>query len=384
MSGSSYYWSGWERLLTGKNVHVSNQNLLHNWYFGNPVNRNGLNEYAGNMLGIDRWRSTNARLTVTVNDGFLNLSATIEGHGYFRQSNNRALSGVLTFSALVRGDGAVQFNISASDLNTVLDSSNRTVSSDTWTLIEYTIDIENNSAYNSEFEYTSPYVRVNSGVNIDILAIKLEYGDTQTLAHQDSDGNWILNEIPDFTEQMAICQQYNATTGAYIGQSVPIDGSVAMSGNLQFHGGKGIVSCEYSGDDYSTQYIRAIDSTGSYILEVNKYGVRYWTGEEGNRWDKYYDIFGEHNKPSGAEAYYIGDGSATSRTIDTGGLGRVICVDTPTGLFLANPSGAIVRKGTTVYGLSNTECKFINGVLTLATTDTVINTSGSKCYYQVL
>ena len=194
-----------------------NANLLHNWYFGNPVNRNGLTEYAGNMLGIDRWRSTNANLTVTVNDGFLNLSATTAGHGYFRQPNNRALSGVLTFSALVKGDGAVQFNITESNLVTALGSRDCTVSSDTWTLIEYTIDIENNASYNSELEYTSPYVRVNSGVNIDILAIKLEYGDTQTLAHQDENGVWVLNEIPDYAEQMAICEQYNLTTGAYIG-----------------------------------------------------------------------------------------------------------------------------------------------------------------------
>ena len=41
-----------------------------------------------------------------------------------------------------------------------------------------------------------------------IIAIKLEFGSTQTLAHQDSSGNWILNEIPDFGEQLARCQRY--------------------------------------------------------------------------------------------------------------------------------------------------------------------------------
>lgn len=41
-----------------------------------------------------------------------------------------------------------------------------------------------------------------------IIAIKLELGDTQTLAHQDSSGNWILNEIPDYGEQLTRCQRY--------------------------------------------------------------------------------------------------------------------------------------------------------------------------------
>lgn len=50
---------------------------------------------------------------------------------------------------------------------------------------------------------------INSLVdNVKIKAAKLELGDTQTLAHQDSSGNWILNEIPDFEEQLRRCQRY--------------------------------------------------------------------------------------------------------------------------------------------------------------------------------
>ena len=40
-----------------------------------------------------------------------------------------------------------------------------------------------------------------------IIAIKLELGDTQTLAHKEN-GVWVLNEIPDFGEQLARCQRY--------------------------------------------------------------------------------------------------------------------------------------------------------------------------------
>ena len=47
--------------------------------------------------------------------------------------------------------------------------------------------------------------------NGELVAIKLELGDQQTLAHQDADGNWVLNEIPDYGEQLARCQRYFQT-----------------------------------------------------------------------------------------------------------------------------------------------------------------------------
>ena len=40
------------------------------------------------------------------------------------------------------------------------------------------------------------------------VAMKLELGSQQTLAHQNADGNWVLNEIPDYGEQLAKCQRY--------------------------------------------------------------------------------------------------------------------------------------------------------------------------------
>lgn len=41
-----------------------------------------------------------------------------------------------------------------------------------------------------------------------IYAAKLELGDTQTLAHQDAAGNWVLNEVPEYGEQLRRCQRY--------------------------------------------------------------------------------------------------------------------------------------------------------------------------------
>lgn len=49
---------------------------------------------------------------------------------------------------------------------------------------------------------------INSLVdNVKIKAAKLELGSTQTLAHKEGD-KWVLNEIPDFGEQLSRCQMY--------------------------------------------------------------------------------------------------------------------------------------------------------------------------------
>ncbi len=45
----------------------------------------------------------------------------------------------------------------------------------------------------------------------EIKAIKLELGAQQTLAHQDENGNWVLNEIPNYADTLARCQRYFQT-----------------------------------------------------------------------------------------------------------------------------------------------------------------------------
>lgn len=40
-----------------------------------------------------------------------------------------------------------------------------------------------------------------------LLAVKVELGSAQTLAHKEGD-KWVLNEIPDFGEQLRRCQRY--------------------------------------------------------------------------------------------------------------------------------------------------------------------------------
>lgn len=43
---------------------------------------------------------------------------------------------------------------------------------------------------------------------LDVVAAKLELGPNQTLAHQDENGNWVLNEISDYDAELDKCQHY--------------------------------------------------------------------------------------------------------------------------------------------------------------------------------
>lgn len=71
---------------------------------------------------------------------------------------------------------------------------------------------------------------INSNVdNVKIKAVKLELGDTQTLAHKEN-GVWVLNEIPDFGEQLRRCRDYcrKIKYATYTGYAM----GVAMSANF--------------------------------------------------------------------------------------------------------------------------------------------------------
>lgn len=48
---------------------------------------------------------------------------------------------------------------------------------------------------------------------IDLVAAKLELGPVQTLAHQNTDGTWVLNDPSDYDREYATCIQYDLTSG---------------------------------------------------------------------------------------------------------------------------------------------------------------------------
>ena len=99
-----------------------------------------------------------------------------------------------------------------------------------------------------------------------------------------------------------------------------------------------------------------------------------------------YNIFGEHNKPSGS---YTGNGSSTTRTINIGGVGNILYISSPYGFgFVTADGGFFVQASydTTAYvvSYSSSYIKFVDGVLTIESSSSYINSSSYTYTYRVL
>ena len=185
---------------------VCNPNLLDNWYFLNPVNRRGQTSYTSGY-NIDRWINHNADSTVSITSSGLTIKNNIESATFIfdqRCDFMAELQGKqVTYSFLVAdvtGEVAVQcgggaFWISKPGLHS------GTV----------------NSFNGSNIDYLLRMFKTATNTSITLVGAKVELGDTQTLAHQDSNGNWVLNEIPKYSEELLKCRQYDLYTGEYIG-----------------------------------------------------------------------------------------------------------------------------------------------------------------------
>lgn len=197
--------------LTGENIAVStadstpisgavkyrtNPNLLDNWYFGNPVNQRGQTEYTGNATySIDRWW-TQYETTLSIVDGGIKIGGKWDVQQYFETTLPNA---TYTLSLLYK-------DRTGSDLLRLLIGNRtdgdlaQTESKDASGILSVTFSTAKLNKVNFGFTGSTD----NSAT---IIAIKLELGDTQTLAHKEN-GVWVLNEIPDFGEQLRRCQRY--------------------------------------------------------------------------------------------------------------------------------------------------------------------------------
>lgn len=161
VSGTNIKTVGGNSLLGSGDISVGvNRNLLDNWYFGAgfPVNQRGQTSYSTVGYCIDRWKLTSGSLSVDPS-GIL-LNGTIE------QTLQNSI-GLQTVASALLSDG---------------------------TMITPTYN-------DSTKKYTI------TATNKTIVAVKLELGSTQTLAHQEN-GAWVLNEIPNYAVEFAKCQCY--------------------------------------------------------------------------------------------------------------------------------------------------------------------------------
>lgn len=205
-----------QRVQAQKNIGVTwacNPNLLQNWYFGNPVNQRGQISYTGAGYGIDRWKAAaTAPNVTTIKDGHIELSQNglieqLLEEPYSlcgRQITASALltTGLYTFTTTVPS----KEELSAITTDTLLKSAYFSVGGNN---IGY-IYLMHTKAHDTVLR-----LRAFEGFTVDVIAAKLELGSVQTLVHQDSSGAWVLNEIPDYAEQLAACQRQLTPLSSY-------------------------------------------------------------------------------------------------------------------------------------------------------------------------
>lgn len=180
-----------------------NPNLLDNWYFVRPVNQRGQTDYAtGGVYTLDRWWMQ-YDTTLSIVDGGIKIGGKWDVQQYFE---NTLPNATYTLSLLYKDrTGSDPLRLIAG--NRTDGDLAKTESKDASGILSITFSTAKSNKVNFGFTGSTD----NSAI---IIAIKLELGDTQTLAHKEN-GVWVLNEIPDFGEQLARCQRYCVAFNQY-------------------------------------------------------------------------------------------------------------------------------------------------------------------------
>lgn len=175
----------------------SGENLLDNWYFADPINQRGATEKTDFGYFIDRWLVNTT--TASLVNGLVIAPTSYSNNllQYIEPEVWDALVGkTVTLSFLVSEISGV-WNIASH--NTVIGTvSEPSVASVTYTIPDGIADSNKFVAFCG-----------GAGTSVTLKAAKLELGTHQTLAHQDADGNWVLNDPPPNKQQeLAKCQRY--------------------------------------------------------------------------------------------------------------------------------------------------------------------------------
>ena len=177
-------------------------NLLDNWYFVGggsqqgggqfPINQRGQSSYPSAGYGIDRWESAGQAV---LNSGYI----TIPGAVNFYQKipfDSQFIGVPLTASVLTGNNELI---------------TGTTIITDTSTNYYYAGVGNDELIVIGFFGSTSPmifYLQGRTSGNHNYVAVKLELGDTQTLARQ-VNGTWVLNDpAPNYQQELAKCQRY--------------------------------------------------------------------------------------------------------------------------------------------------------------------------------
>ena len=222
-------------------------NLLDNWYFGRPVDQRGgmlqlagtmlysdaactqamfpstkttsiikvsdiaahpsddstvyvkladcVRGYTGNGYTVDRWKLTYGNGQISIKDEQVSLLGSGMNFSQILDENvYKPLRGkTVTLSIIGRGDCQIVSEDAPSSYHAAF------INSDVFTLASFSFLTKSDS---DRFMF---HIKPNTSNPVDVLAAKLELGPTQTLAHQEN-GVWVMNEVPDYGEQLRRCQ----------------------------------------------------------------------------------------------------------------------------------------------------------------------------------
>ncbi|MGN1230669.1 MAG: hypothetical protein ACI4TP_02110 [Anaerotignum sp.] len=192
---------------------ASNPNLLDNWYFADPINQRGRDNYDASGYCIDRWYAPNANSSneIKIDNGIVLNKQNTSSSASLKQrlENPSFLAGkTVTISVLCDSEpkGKLKVYISDSqDLKTT--GSHILVGLLSEKFETFTVEIpETFSGINVML-----YINDNTVATVKVVAIKLEIGSQQTIARQEN-GVWVLNDVPpNKALELEKCQRYFQT-----------------------------------------------------------------------------------------------------------------------------------------------------------------------------
>ena len=217
-----------DKVLASPISMMSNRNLLDNWYFVGggsqqgggqfPINQRGQTTYSNSGYGIDRW-IVSGYGSLALNTGYISFETRTMYGGFTQRFEEGAIKdgSKLTLSVLT-DTGLYSVTFTASKTTPY-------ASDTTW------LGVSGLYAYFGWYssggaQYWQIYIVDNAdgqSHTVNLIAAKLEMGADQTLAHQES-GVWVLNDIPNFAEELAKCQRYFYNTGATSSAAIAVNG----------------------------------------------------------------------------------------------------------------------------------------------------------------
>ena len=261
----------------------TNPNLLDNWFFGRPVNQRGQTGYTAAGYTVDRWKFSNNSGKIVLDDTgimFTGINDYAELNQLYEFPEN--LRGKqYTASVLIDSfDGEGNFFL-------VVQNQNVWASTQLSKGLNHFTDTFWSDSTTLRFFIQSQSVNLSNPPKIHILAAKLELGSAQTLAHKEGD-RWILNEIPDFGEQLRRCQRYRwrFCPAEYVGSAIAFGISanaaraliylpeqMRTNPTLNFNKNTGLFLTGVDGDIFGMTLALVWTSPNSICVEFQKSGA---------------------------------------------------------------------------------------------------------------